>query len=128
MHSNAEGDRPCPHCGTSIPAETALCPHCVETTAKIRTEFGSLKELWESTSGDSSDSNEPRVIAKFGRYTDLEFLGAGGMGRVYKAIDPTLHRTVALKFIRGDYPELKRRLLMEARLQARLDHENVCKV
>lgn len=128
MNSDANPERACPHCGTRIPAEAASCTHCVETTAKIRTEFGTLRELWESPSGENSDGFEPRIIPQFGRYRDLEFLGAGGMGRVYKAIDPTLHRTVALKFIRGDDPELKRRLLTEARLQARLDHENVCKV
>src|SRR4051812_11734965 len=62
------------------------------------------------------------------RYEIVEFLGAGGMGRVFKARDPRLNRFVALKLIRGDEPELIRRLLREAQAQARVDHENVCKV
>lgn len=65
---------------------------------------------------------------EFARYQRLEFLGQGGMARVYKAFDPTLGRYVALKFIRGDDPEFAERLLMEARAQARIEHEHVCKV
>ncbi|HSE41083.1 MAG TPA: protein kinase [Acidobacteriota bacterium] len=73
---------------------------------------------------DANDDFIPAV----GRFERLELLGVGGMARVYKAFDPTLGRTVALKFIRGDHPEFAERLLMEARSQARIEHEHVCKV
>jgi serine/threonine-protein kinase len=73
------------------------------------------------------DANDER-ISSFGRYEKLELLGEGGMARVYKAFDPTLGRTVALKFIRGNQPQFAERLLMEARSQARIEHEHVCKV
>ena len=72
-----------------------------------------------------------KLIAAFyfeSRFERLKLLGVGGMARVYKAFDPTLGRTVALKFIRGDHPEFAERLLMEARSQARIEHEHVCKV
>jgi serine/threonine-protein kinase len=62
----------------------------------------------------------------FGRYRDLQLLGVGGMATVFKAHDPTLGRTVALKLLRGDDPELAERLLGEARAQARIQHEHVC--
>ena len=62
------------------------------------------------------------------RYEIIEFIGAGGMGKVFKARDPRLGRYVALKFILYDDPELVRRLLAEARAQARIRHENICKV
>lgn len=64
----------------------------------------------------------------FGRYERLERLGQGGMGIVFKADDPALSRPVALKFIRREDPLLVERLQMEARAQARIEHEHVCKV
>ena len=62
------------------------------------------------------------------RYQDIRFLGEGGMGTVYRAMDPRLGRTVALKLLKGDDPELWRRFLGEARAQARIQHEHVCRV
>lgn len=62
------------------------------------------------------------------RYHCLGFLGQGGMGRVFLAHDPRLRRKVALKFVRNDHPELTRRFLAEARAQAKVNHERVCKV
>jgi len=62
------------------------------------------------------------------RYEGRRFLGQGGMGRVFLAYDRTLRRNVALKFVRGDDQELIRRLLSEARSQARVEHERVCQV
>ncbi|WP_395828260.1 protein kinase [Archangium violaceum] len=62
------------------------------------------------------------------RYQHVRFLGQGGMGRVFLAYDPRLRRQVALKFVRDDHPELSRRFLSEARAQAKVNHERVCKV
>jgi eukaryotic-like serine/threonine-protein kinase len=67
-------------------------------------------------------------VANWDRYEFIEFIGEGGMGRVYKAKDPRLNRFVALKFIRGDDPELMERFLREAQAQALIEHRNVCKV
>ncbi len=50
------------------------------------------------------------------------------MAFVYKAHDPVLGRTVALKLLRGEDPDLAERLLREARAQARIDHEHVCRI
>ena len=61
-------------------------------------------------------------------YDIVAFIGQGGMGRVFKAIDRRLQRPVALKIIRGDDRALVDRFLREARAQARIEHENVCKV
>jgi eukaryotic-like serine/threonine-protein kinase len=77
----------------------------------------------DSTSPESDDR-----IAMFGRYVQLEFLGQGGMARVYKAYGPSLGRTVALTFVKADDPQLTHRLLLEARSQARVEQEHVCKI
>jgi tetratricopeptide (TPR) repeat protein/predicted Ser/Thr protein kinase len=61
-------------------------------------------------------------------YDVVAFIGQGGMGRVFKAIDRRLQRPVALKIIRGEDRALVERFLREARAQARIEHEHVCKV
>ena len=67
----------------------------------------------------------PRTV---GRYEIVDTLGAGGMGTVYRAFDPTLERMVALKIVYldrvRDVPpaELTARFRNEARAVARLNH------
>lgn len=118
----------CARCGKASPIEVKECPHCSETGGFIRLTSSAVRALWDSTPSDSEPGGVPKTVPFFGRFRDLEFLGKGGMGRVYKAFDPTLDRMVALKFLHGDDPELRRRLLVEARSQARLEQKNVCKV
>ncbi len=63
-----------------------------------------------------------------GPYQVLGPLGAGGMGEVYKALDPRVGRQVALKLLpesMANDPELRRRFEQEARLAAALNHPNV---
>ncbi|WP_170319725.1 serine/threonine-protein kinase [Polyangium spumosum] len=62
------------------------------------------------------------------RYEDIHFLGEGGMGAVYRGRDKRLGRVVALKLLKGSDPELWRRFLLEARAQAKIQHEHVCRI
>jgi eukaryotic-like serine/threonine-protein kinase len=71
---------------------------------------------------------EPPFLVDNERYQVVEVLGRGGMGQVCKAFDPRLGRHVALKIMREAGPDFARRLVHEARAQARVDHPNVCKV
>jgi serine/threonine-protein kinase len=50
------------------------------------------------------------------------------MGQVHRAWDRRLERPVAVKFVRGPDPQEAERLLLEARLQARVDHPHVVRV
>jgi hypothetical protein len=63
-----------------------------------------------------------------GRLELKGLLGEGGMGQVYRAWDCTLERAVAVKFVRGTDPREAERLLLEARLQARVEHPSVVRV
>lgn len=72
--------------------------------------------------------------ATLGRYTILEAIGSGGMGNVYAAWDPELHRRVAIKVLQSELMvsdargTAHARLLEEARAAARLVHPNVVTV
>jgi serine/threonine protein kinase len=65
-----------------------------------------------------------------GRYRIGRLIGAGGMGEVWAAWDPTLERQVALKFLAPDrtMSAPDGRLLAEARAVAALEHPNVCTI
>jgi serine/threonine-protein kinase len=67
-------------------------------------------------------------VKDWDRYECLGFLGQGGMGMVFLARDRKLGREVAIKFVRVEDARHVARFLAEARAQARVDHEHVCKV
>jgi eukaryotic-like serine/threonine-protein kinase len=70
-----------------------------------------------------------RPGTKLGPYEIVAFLGAGGMGEVYRARDVRLDRTVAIKILRtreASKPEAKERFDREARTISSLNHPNIC--
>ena len=69
--------------------------------------------------------------SKFGKYLIHEELGRGGFGTVYRAIDTTLQRTVALKILDADKlsdPDFLERFRREARAAGGLAHPNVVSI
>ncbi len=86
-----------------------------------------------------SDSAEPGAAAATGdpllgkvlngRFTVLEQIGTGGMGRVYKALQAPLDRVVALKILNPNYgagkdPGFQKRFFLEASMTSKLRHPN----
>ncbi len=74
-------------------------------------------------------------MLRVGRYEIAEELGRGGMGVVYRAIDTTIGRTVAVKVVRlgdaatpSEVHNLRERLLREARAAGTLSHPNIVAV
>ncbi len=67
----------------------------------------------------------------FGQYHIVESIGAGGMATIYKAYQPGLDRTVAIKVL-PEYllhqPGFLDRFKIEAQAIARLDHPNILPV
>ena len=99
-------------------------------------------ESREAGSGGSGGSGRARIPddaagdrlvlgQHVGRYEVLDLLGAGGMGRVYRALDASLGREVAIKGLadafRGDSRSL-RRFEREARVLATLSHPNIAAI
>lgn len=79
-----------------------------------------------------SDSQPTWIGKKLGgRYQINSMLGRGGMSTVYKATDPNLQRTVAVKIIHPhltDNPEFVKRFEQEAAAVAKLRHPNIMQV
>ena len=72
------------------------------------------------------------TLTKAGRYEIQGELGRGAMGVVYKAVDPVIGRTVAVKTLRLSEegtglsrPELLNRFQTEARAAGLLTHPNI---
>lgn len=100
----------CPQCGALIdvsecaPLAEIACPSC---------------------------EHEFKVRSKFNEFTLVDVLGEGGMGSVFRAIDNTLGREVALKILKAEYLESeedRKQLETEAQITASINHPHVVKV
>jgi serine/threonine protein kinase len=111
MKSPAVGTRPCPQCGTNCSPEHHYCPTCGFPVGTL---------------GESSDD---RFVGQTlpGGYHIVDLISIGGMGRVYRAEQSVLGRTVAVKIV---HPHLLAdensvvRFMTEARAASRLNHPN----
>jgi serine/threonine protein kinase len=106
----------CPHCRNPIElvgltAADVVCPACGSTFRLER----------ESTASWGLRGNQRQL----GRFELIEAVGVGAFGAVYKARDPQLDRTVAVKVLRAGNlatDEDRDRFLREARSVAQLRH------
>ncbi|MFA5242600.1 MAG: serine/threonine-protein kinase [Sulfuricella sp.] len=70
------------------------------------------------------------IKQNIGRYEIISEIGQGAMGVVYRALDPLLERTVAIKTIsldlsKDEFEEFEQRFYREARSAGRLNHPNI---
>jgi serine/threonine-protein kinase len=67
-------------------------------------------------------------LSKIGRYEVAELVGEGAMARVYRARDPDIDRTVAIKLLKDELcvdKEYVTRFLREARAAGAISHPNI---
>lgn len=103
-------------------AENGVRP--IPPLGQILAQKGYLGEPASRTVPPEAPAPERRVD----RYVLEERLGAGGMGEVWRARDPILGRTVALKFLRYDDPQDVERFRREAQIAAQISHPNLAAV
>ncbi|MCA9289837.1 MAG: protein kinase [Phycisphaerales bacterium] len=97
-------------------------------------EYEGITRGTAGAAGGGSDDEPTALTApplqRIGEYRIERVLGYGGMGVVYRAHDPRLGRTVAIKILRPERTtdELRRRFHREARAAAQLTHPNIATV
>jgi eukaryotic-like serine/threonine-protein kinase len=97
-------------------------------------EFKENQDRITDLRSDTSDGNGSELTSGsvfVGRYKILHLIGEGGMGSVYKALDLTLNRQVALKLLHRELVPNERALLrfqQEARATSRIKHAGVVAV
>jgi HAMP domain-containing protein/tRNA A-37 threonylcarbamoyl transferase component Bud32 len=78
--------------------------------------------------GEVEVGTEVLPAREVGRYQILEKLGEGAMATVYKAFDPSINRSLVIKFLHANLctnPEYRRRFLREAKAAGALSHPNI---
>jgi len=113
-----------------------LCPHCKNPIELVKLD--PRAEITCTACGssfridDSSTTGWTPAGQSVGRFKLVEEVGHGGFGTVYKAHDPQLDRTVAIKVPRrgnlGDAPQDVDRFVREARSVAQLRHPSIVSV
>src|SRR5512143_2655023 len=98
----------CPACGAEVTDSASVCPGC----------------------GAPLPAVAPGTLLA-GRYEIQELLGAGALGRVYRALDRALNEAVAVKVLHPETTrsaEVTRRFRNEIKLARRVRHVNVCAI
>src|SRR5271169_6666838 len=111
----------CPQCKTPNPDFAESCSKC-----------STPMPLGESETIQMVDASAIALGSDFGpRYRIETLLGQGGMGRVYKAYDKELNRTVAIKVVRqgamGETDALSR-FKQELVLASKISHKNILRI
>ncbi len=121
--------------GRDVPVEE-LCRDCSDLIPLLKQRVEALKRLnWLNINDDSGDQpdalDDEELPETLGRFLIEAKVGSGGFAQVWRAFDPELHRTVAIKI-----PHRERLLsagaaasfLEEARRLAKLKHRSIAQV
>ncbi|MDR3182372.1 MAG: protein kinase [Planctomycetaceae bacterium] len=114
----------CLKCGKSVAddAHEGLCPDCLAFLAADEMSVMPNAE-WKTEM-----LNVAAVAAAFPRLEIIKIIGRGGMGTVFKTMQPELNRLVALKILSphsSNHRQFFERFCREARLLAKLNHPNI---
>lgn len=94
-----------------------MCPRCREVLSAMHSDGGSTTKLWD-----------PLIGQPLGEYLVERALSRGGMGVVYRGVQPVIGKKVAIKVLLpdvADASETMHRLLTEARAVNAIHHPNI---
>ena len=128
----------CP-CGADVTLDTqngGHCDICDRDFPPSVTQLPMTLTFTDLRSGDlkplvpTEQENDPLIGKSLGYFEILETIGRGGMGQVYRALDKSLQRYVAVKVIHSREDSSldsqgRERLMHEAVAQARVNHPNI---
>ena len=125
----------CPKCHSDNPETLKFCGECgtkldiAGKTPEAKVASSGLKDQISVTKTLETSTDELiRGTLFAGRYEIIEELGAGGMGRVYRAYDKKIEEEVALKLIRPDIAAEERtveRFRNEIKIARKIRHANI---
>ncbi len=98
----------CKSCGNSIPSGSKVCPFCGMEIISV--QMFRIGEIFDE------------------KYEIVSFLGAGGMGEIYKVRHIHLEDIRVIKIMRQAFAQEQqdlKRFLQEAKMATRLHHPNV---
>lgn len=84
--------------------------------------------VWQQLARDMDEFPLRLIGSRIGHYEILSFVGAGGMGQVFKALDLQLQRYVAIKILPAEFtadPARVRRFEQEAYAASALNHPGI---
>ncbi len=116
----------CPSCHADNPDTAGSCSQCHTALPRSAGPNGSVTSTIQIA---IDEFKRGEIFA--GRYEIIEQLGAGGMGRVYRARDLHLDEDVAIKLIKREWAadrEALERFRNEIKLARKITHKNVCRV
>jgi len=126
LQSGLADDAALQTCWDAISPAKRTAEHIDRRLARQAVQTGVLT-LWQAQQLIAGRSTGFKVD----RYTLLDLIGQGGMGRVYLALDTRLNRRVAVKILspeRVNNPRAIARFHREARVGAQLQHENLVRI
>ena len=87
------------------------------------------RPMWDAASQLLDDAAVLTPGTFLGHYRVESLIGAGGMGQVFRATDPRLNRSVAIKILPPSVaidPQFRQRFDREAQAGAALAHQHIC--
>lgn len=119
----------CPECGMALASDAprGICPFCLFKQALEVTGSMTVDSEFHERLRDAPPTPQ-ELAADFPNLEIVRFIGRGGMGVVYEALDRQLDRKVALKILSPAIardPAFAERFMREAKVMAKLTHPHV---